>query len=159
MFFPSQKCWIITKMVYFSCQIKVTVLWFDKKNMIYLYSWYPILYFDILHMTIDLVYHWTSLLSISGLALPLAPTPRRKGPSWSWIGVVCCQCQSLLVSVVDIIDIETSESHADVIVYRTPSNTLHYNDYWPPWGSSVHISVQNVRFPTCLYNTSSNGNR
>ena len=29
----------------------------------------------------------------------------------------------------------------------------HLNYYWPPWGSSVHITVQNVRFPTCLYNT------
>ena len=28
--------------------------------------------------------------------------------------------QSLLVSVVDIIDIESSVSHTDVIVYRTP---------------------------------------
>ena len=28
-------------------------------------------------------------------------------------------------------------------------------DYWPPWGSSVHLTVKNVRFPTCLYNTSS----
>ena len=29
--------------------------------------------------------------------------------------------QSLLVSAVDIIDIESSESHAAVFVYRTPS--------------------------------------
>ena len=37
------------------------------------------------------------------------------GPSWE---------QSLLVSVVDIIDIESSESHADVIVFPTPSTLV-----------------------------------
>ena len=37
---------------------------------------------------------------------------------------VASAVQSLFVSVVDIIDIESSESHADVIVYRT-SSTLY----------------------------------
>ena len=32
-------------------------------------------------------------------------------------------------------------------------------DYWSPWRNSVQLTVQNERFPTCLYNTSSNGNR
>ena len=45
-------------------------------------------------------------------------------------------CQSLLVSVVDIIDIESSESQARNLTPMSLCTELppHYNDYWPPWG-------------------------